>query len=83
MTPSSSQDGTPLQAWISANGISSAKLERAAHVTKKSMIRYRRERHPRITLPTMIQILSAARRLSGKRVEMHELFVLEPDEWPH
>jgi len=74
---------TRLQKWLDENGVSSARLERAAQLTKRSTIRYRRDPFPSITLPTMIRALRAARQLSGNRVEMNDLFDLDPDNWPH
>ena len=74
---------TLLQSFLDVHRIPSARIERRAKVSRRQMVRWRQEANPTIGLPQMIRVLRAVRDTTGKRVQMAELFELEPDNWTH
>lgn len=86
MTPTQSGGSTPprktlLQLYLDRNGITSAKVEREAHVSRRQMARWRLATSD-IRLRQMIRILRALRSITAKPVRMDEVFDLEPENWP-
>jgi predicted transcriptional regulator len=68
---------TPLQAFLDANDLTSAQLEAEAKISRQTMTKIRKGRDVR--RKTMLKILGGLRRLLGRKVEMHEIFNLDPD----
>ena len=71
---------SPLQAFLAARGIPSARVERAGGFNRRQMARWRQPK-ANIRLRQMIRILRAIRRITGEDIQMHQIFDLEPDHW--
>ena len=69
---------TRLQSFLDAEGLTSARLESEAGISRQAMTKIRGGSDVR--RKTMIRILAAARRLTGRLVRMEELFDLDASE---
>ena len=69
---------TLLQAFLDANGLTSAQLEAETGISRQSMTKIRAGRDVR--RKTMMKILRGVRALTKLRVRMDELFELDPDD---
>jgi predicted transcriptional regulator len=69
---------TPLSKFLERNNLTSAQLEIASGISRQSMTRIRAG-HRDVRLSTIIRIVRAARRLTRRQVQAHELFDLDPD----
>jgi hypothetical protein len=72
---------TRLQQYLDEHSIPSARVEKEAQVSRQHMARWRHGTSG-IRLRKMIDILRALRTITGVRVTMEEVFVIEPDDWP-
>src|SRR5437879_2790541 len=68
---------TPLQAFLDANGLTSVQVEAEAKISRQTMTKIRGGRDVR--RKTMLRILGAVRRLTGRKIKMQEIFNLDPD----
>jgi hypothetical protein len=72
---------TPLQAFLDARGIPSARVESKGRFSRRQMARWRAGESD-IRLRQMIRVLRTIRSITGERIQMHEIFALDPDQWP-
>jgi predicted transcriptional regulator len=75
--PSARMARTRLQAFLDANGFTSAQLEATTSIARQTMTRIRAGRDLRLS--TMLRILQGVRRIANWRVQIHEIFDVDPD----
>lgn len=76
--PTNNKPLTRLQAFMNAESMTSAELEIAIPMARQTMGRIRSGSDLRLS--TMRRILAGIRPVAGRRVEMQEIFNLEPEE---
>jgi hypothetical protein len=69
---------TRLQRFLDTEGLRSAWLEEATGISRSEMRRIRAGR--KVREDTMLRILRGARKITGRRVQITELFDLDPDD---
>ncbi|MDP9191106.1 MAG: hypothetical protein M3P06_05330 [Acidobacteriota bacterium] len=78
--PAAASTPTRLQHWLDTNGFTSAELEAETELSRQAMTKIRAAIGD-VRRSTMIRILDGACFLAQRKVQMDELFDLEPQRW--